>query len=123
MSEHKDFPPRGSGIAGRFEAPPSQSWGHPSQLGHAWTWQPGRVLLGQSDGRAFGLEDDRHMVTIAGSRAGKSSTVLIPNLLRYPGSVVVLDPKGELVRATAATRARMGQRVFVLDPFGEAGGA
>jgi type IV secretion system protein VirD4 len=61
------------------------------------------------------------MVTIAGSRAGKSSTVLIPNLLRYPGSVVVLDPKGELARATAAARMRMGQRVFVLDPFGETG--
>lgn len=116
-----EFPPRGSGIPGRPEAPPSQLWGHPTQLGPKWDWKPGRVLLGQWEGRLIGRDDDRHMVTVAGSRAGKSSTVLIPNLRRYPGSVVVLDPKGELARATAAHRARMGQRVFVLDPFGETG--
>ncbi len=67
----------------------------------------------------IGRADDRHMITVAGSRAGKSSTVLIPNLKRHPGSCVVLDPKGELARATAAHRTRLGQRVFVLDPFGE----
>ncbi len=79
------------------------------------------VMLGGWERRVLGRDDDRHVVTIAGSRAGKSSTVLIPNLRRYPGSVVVLDPKGELARATAAHRAKMGQRVFVLDPFGETG--
>lgn len=79
------------------------------------------VMLGGWERRVLGRDDDRHVVTIAGSRAGKSSTVLIPNLRRYPGSVVVLDPKGELARTTAAHRAKMGQRVFVLDPFGETG--
>jgi type IV secretion system protein VirD4 len=79
------------------------------------------VLLGHWKGRLIGIDDDRHMETVAGSRGGKSSTVLIPNLLRYPGSVIVLDPKGELARATAEHRMRMGQRVYVLDPFGETG--
>lgn len=116
-----NFPPRGSGIAGRPESPPSQLWGHPTQLGPSWDWKPGKVLLGHWQGRLLGRSDDRHMVTVAGSRSGKSLTVLIPNLRRYPGSVVVLDPKGELARATAAARVRMGQRVFVLDPFGETG--
>lgn len=117
------FPPRGSGIAGRHEASASARWGHPWELPRRWDWQPGRVLLGQHQGRLIGPEDDRHVVTVAGTRAGKSQTVLIPNLQRYPGSVLVLDPKGELVRATAAHRRRMGQRVYVLDPFGEAGEA
>ena len=116
-----DFPPRGSGVAGRPETPPAQTWGHPWQLSENWDWKPGRVMLGKWNGRVLGCDDDRHVVTVAGSRAGKSSTVLIPNLLRYPGSVVVLDPKGELARATAEHRRRMGQRVFVLDPFGETG--
>ncbi len=116
-----EFPPRGSGVPGRPETPPSQTWGHPSQLGTSWDWKPGMLLLGHSEGRVLGRKDDRHIVTVAGSRAGKSSTVLIPNLRRYPGSVVVLDPKGELARATAADRQKMGQRVFVLDPFGETG--
>jgi type IV secretion system protein VirD4 len=115
------FPPRGSGLEGRPEAPPSGTWGHPWQLGPAWDWSPGRVLLGKWDRRVLGRDDDRHVVTIAGSRAGKSSTVLIPNLLRYPGSVVVLDPKGELARACADRRRAMGQQVHVLDPFGETG--
>ncbi|MEZ5817395.1 MAG: type IV secretory system conjugative DNA transfer family protein [Hyphomicrobiaceae bacterium] len=69
----------------------------------------------------IGREDDRHVVSIAGSRAGKSSTVLIPNLLRYPGSSIVIDIKGELARATARARKQMGQKVFVLDPFNESG--
>ena len=116
-----DFPPRGSAAAGCPEAPPSQIWGHPWELGPGWDWTPGMVMLGRWERRVLGRDDDRHVVTVAGSRAGKSTTVLIPNLLHYPGSVVVLDPKGELARATAAARARMGQRVFVLDPFGETG--
>ncbi|HEV7276528.1 MAG TPA: type IV secretory system conjugative DNA transfer family protein [Devosiaceae bacterium] len=115
------FPPRGSGIEGRAESPPAEQWVQPWQLGPAWDWQPGRVLLGQWQGREFGIDDDRHIVTIAGSRSGKSSTVLKPNLARYPGSVVVLDPKGELAKATAEIRRAMGQQVFVLDPFGETG--
>lgn len=115
------FPPRGSNIEGRCETPPAQIWAHPWQLGTSWEWAPGRVLLGKWNGRMLGRDDDRHVVTIAGNRAGKSSTVLIPNLRHYPGSVIVLDPKGELARATAAHRRRMGQRVFVLDPFGETG--
>lgn len=116
-----EFPPRGSGVPGRHESPPSGTWGHPWDLGPSWDWTPGRVLLGRWDTRLLGRDDDRHVVTVAGSRAGKSSTVLIPNLLRYPGSVLVLDPKGELARATAAPRVKMGQRVFILDPFGETG--
>ena len=115
------FPPRGSGIAGRAEAPPMGLWAHPAQLGQSWDWQPGKVLLGQHEGRYIGRDDDRHIVTIAGSRAGKTMTVLIPNLRSYPGSIIVLDPKGELARATAEHRRRMGQRVFILDPFGDTG--
>jgi type IV secretion system protein VirD4 len=116
-----EFPPRGSGIAGRAEGPPMGIWAHPSQLGQSWDWQPGKVLLGEHEGRVVGRDDDRHVVTIAGSRAGKTVTVLIPNLRSYPGSMIVLDPKGELARATAEHRRRMGQQVFILDPFGETG--
>ena len=117
--EHSEFPPRGSGIPGRHEGAPSALWGHPWQLGPAWDWTPGKVLLGKWEKRLIGRADDRHVMTIAGSGAGKSTSVLIPNLRRYPGSCIVLDPKGELARATAADRIRLGQRVFVLDPFNE----
>jgi type IV secretion system protein VirD4 len=116
------FPPRGVGQAGLAEALPNAVWGHPWQLGPAsWHWRPGMLLLGEWQGRRLGFGDNRHVVTIAGSRAGKSTTVLMPNLLVWPGSALVLDPKGELARATALARRRMGQEVFVLDPFGASG--
>jgi len=122
MNHETEFPPRGSGIAGRHEVGASARWGHPWELGSSWDWKPGKVLLGHWQGRLLGRDDDRHVVTVAGNRAGKSSTVLIPNLLRYSaGSALVLDPKGELARATAAQRIRMGQTVHILDPFGETG--
>lgn len=60
------------------------------------------------------------MVTIAGSRAGKSQTVLIPNLRAYPGPAVIIDPKGELFAATRAERSRLGD-VLWFDPFNVTG--
>jgi type IV secretion system protein VirD4 len=75
-------------------------------------------------GLEVGVHDDRHLLTIAGSRAGKGRAAIIPNMLRYPGSVLAIDPKGELARATAKNRAeRLGQRVAILDPFGTTGDA
>lgn len=89
-----------------------------------WAYRPGKVLLGALGDRLIGVDDDRHMMTIAGSRAGKGVSTIIPNLLEYPGSILVIDPKGENARLTASHRAQgMGQDVFVLDPFGVSGHA
>ena len=72
-------------------------------------------------GQAIGCADDRHMLTVAGSRAGKGRGVIIPNLVFYPGSVLVIDPKGDLAMETADWRANvLGQKTVVLDPFGTA---
>lgn len=66
----------------------------------------------------IGLEDSRHMLTIAGSRAGKGTTVIIPNLLLWKGSSLVIDPKGTNAAVTARRRKEMGQNVHLIDPFG-----
>jgi type IV secretion system protein VirD4 len=84
------------------------------------TFVPGQIILGKFAGHFLGHLDDRPMVTIAGARAGKTSTVLEPNLYLYPGSMLVLDPKGELAR-TASFRRALGHDVYVLDPFGQSG--
>jgi type IV secretion system protein VirD4 len=75
----------------------------------------------------LGFKDDRHLVTIAGARSGKGRSAIVPNLCIYPGSVFVLDPKGENATLTAERRGSgapwcegMGQEVYVLDPFGTA---
>jgi|CXWL01.1.fsa_nt_gi type IV secretion system protein VirD4 len=83
----------------------------------------GKLLLGSLDGRPVGIEDDRHMITVAGSRAGKGVSVIVPNLIFYPGSILAIDPKGELASITARRRARdLRQKVFVLDPFDRTAG-
>ena len=63
------------------------------------------------------LKDDRHMLTIGGSRSGKGATVIIPNLLTYEGSVLCIDPKGTNAKVTAQRRRNMGQDVYIVDPF------
>jgi len=60
---------------------------------------------------------DGHLMTIAPTGAGKGRCAAIPALLRYPGSTLTLDLKGEAYHITARQRKRMGHRVVVLDPF------
>lgn len=76
-----------------------------------------KLLVGAIGDKLIGIEDNRHALTVAGSRSGKSVS-LIGNLLFYRGSILATDPKGELAAITARRRAELGQRVCVLDPFG-----
>jgi type IV secretion system protein VirD4 len=114
--------PRGV-LVPRFvpDRPPVNYWMAPHELAH-YAFVPGQIMLGKFAGRFLGDLDDRPLVTIAGARAGKTSTVLEPNLYLYPGSMLILDPKGELSRSAYLRRA-LGHDVFVLDPFGQSGAA
>ena len=112
-----DFP-RGHSRAPARNAPlATAAWCETAPL-----YQEGDLWLGlDAEGREVGCGDDRHAVLVAGSRAGKGRSVLIPNLLRWPGSCVVNDPKGENATITAAIRAaRPGHTVAVVDPKGAA---
>ncbi|WGJ13267.1 type IV secretory system conjugative DNA transfer family protein [Methylocapsa sp. D3K7] len=93
-------------------------------------WQPGQILLGASlyDPKwLVGIEDDRHITTIATSRGGKGRSVIIPNLLTWPGSALVIDPKGQNACVTALKRGQGGDglveclnhTVRIVDPLGE----
>lgn len=113
-------PPRGH-HSQRRETAPNAEWMNTQELA-AQTFQHGQILLGKEGENLIGSGDDRHLLTVAGSRAGKSSTCLKPNLLLWPSSVLCIDPKGELARDTAVARKRMGNDVYILDPFGEVTG-
>lgn len=63
--------------------------------------------------------DDAGLVTIAGTGAGKGVSQVIPTLLTYSGSAIVVDPKGEIHAVTARRRREMGQHVVRLNPFGD----
>ena len=98
-------------------------------------WQPGMLgreamfLIGRDHtGRYYGHADDRHILTVAGSRAGKGTSLVVPNLIHWPGSVLAIDPKSELASLTAPRRSALGSswsapltsgqgKVFALDPF------
>lgn len=82
------------------------------------------VLLGLPTKKQFSKnvifeEVERHFVSVAPTRSGKGVSLIIPNLLTYEGSVIVIDPKGENAWITAERRRRMGQKVIILDPWGE----
>ena len=72
------------------------------------------------EGRLSEADSCRHLVVIGGSGTGKTSRIILPNLLalskQAPAcSVIVNDIKGELHRATADRFARNGFTVKVLD--------
>lgn len=92
-------------------------------VGDVFLGRPKLILGGML--RPIGLPTQKHMITIAGTGAGKSTAALIPNLTVHPGSLLCIDPKGELAAITARRRGPgghgvkgMGQAVHVLDPFG-----
>jgi len=135
-----DGVPRGvPGLQQSAFAPPLATFANPEHIRTSNTlkFARGKVFLGvidatmqkgqrrngapewfAQDGHAIGLADDRHMITVAGSRSGKGRAVIVPNMLTYAGSVLATDPKGELASLTAVHRRdSLGQPVHVLDPF------
>lgn len=57
-----------------------------------------------------------HCLLVAPTGRGKGVGFVIPNLLSYKGSAVVLDVKGENYDATARCRQKMGQTVYRFSP-------
>ena len=56
----------------------------------------------------------------APTRSGKGVSCVVPTLLSYPGSVIVLDFKGENFNTTSGFRAKFG-KVYRWEPTGEKG--
>jgi type IV secretion system protein VirD4 len=98
----------------------SAQWGSPRTLESA-----GGFILGRGTGRRSPLvrySGDAHLLTMAPTGAGKGVSCVMPTLLDYPGSILVIDPKGENYAVTAAYRRVIRQRVVALDPFDVVGG-
>jgi type IV secretion system protein VirD4 len=78
------------------------------------------ILIGRHRGKFLALPGQLSVMLSAPTRSGKGVGVVIPNLLNWPDSVVVLDIKGENYDITAGYRAEHGQAVFAFSPFDEA---
>jgi len=82
--------------------------GHGFILGKMGTPKSGKPLIMS---RVF-----PHALIVAPTGRGKTSGFVIPNLLTYQGSAVVLDVKGENFEATSRHRASQGDKVFRFAP-------
>jgi type IV secretion system protein VirD4 len=77
------------------------------------------ILIGRYRNDFVALPGQLSVMLSAPTRSGKGVGVVIPNLLNWPDSVVVLDIKGENYDLTAGYRAEHGQAVYAFSPFDE----
>ncbi|MFD1914002.1 type IV secretory system conjugative DNA transfer family protein [Halodurantibacterium flavum] len=78
------------------------------------------VPLAQQPGAPVLSTPEHHTLIVARTRTGKGTRVIVPTLLRYAGSAIVIDPKGENAAITARVRYGMlNKEVHVINPWGE----
>src|SRR5512133_2584894 len=85
--------------------------------------EAGRVILGRTPGllgRLFAAEDCHSVLVFGPTGSFKPSALVIPGVLEWSGPLVATSVKPDLLRATMAHRARLGQ-VVVIDPLGASG--
>lgn len=78
------------------------------------------LLPPNAQGAPVSSAPEAHTLIVARTRAGKGTRVIVPTLLNYTGSMLVIDPKGENAAITArARRDRLGQQVYIVNPWGQ----
>jgi type IV secretion system protein VirD4 len=82
---------------------------------------PQSILIGKHKGSYLWLGGAQHTIVISPTRSGKTTSIAIPVLLTYMHSIVVLDLKGELRKATSGWRQAQGHTIYVWAPYEEQG--
>lgn len=77
------------------------------------------IVVGRYNGNLVRLGGQQFVILAAPTRSGKGVGVVIPNLLDYRESVVVLDIKQENFELTSGWRKAQGQEVYLFNPFAE----
>lgn len=77
------------------------------------------LILGKINGKFLMMNLAKFIMLIAPTRSGKGVGTIIPNLLNWNQSVIVVDIKGENFDVTSGFRARHGQEVYKFAPFDE----
>jgi len=75
------------------------------------------VIVGKLGGRYLIFGGSEHVIVYAPTRGGKGVGVVIPNLLNWPDSTIVLDVKKENWQLTSGFRKSAGHEVYLFDPF------
>ena len=73
------------------------------------------ILLGKFGGKFISLAGELFAMVAAPTRSGKGVGIVIPNLLNWPASAVVLDVKFENYEITSGFRKQHGQDVYLFN--------
>ena len=79
------------------------------------------IIVGKYRNRYLTLPGKQSVMLSAPTRSGKGVGVVVPNLLAWQDSAVVVDIKSENFAITAGFRAAHGQAVYAWAPFAEDG--
>lgn len=74
------------------------------------------IIVGKKGRDYLMFDGPQHVLVSAPTRSGKGVSVVIPNLLTWPQSVVVLDIKRENWDLTSGYRRKYGQRCYLFNP-------
>lgn len=104
----------------RGEEHGSAKWGTTAELNRKYAdkvYSNNKLL---TNSVRIGLDDKKHMrnlntLVVGGSGSGKTRFYCKPNVMQANTSMVVLDPKGEILRATGNLLKERGYKVKVLD--------
>ncbi len=72
-------------------------------------------FLGYQGSKASFTEPESHLLVLGPPRSGKTSSLVIPNLLNFDGPAVVTSTKGDVLEATTVERSKRGN-VWLFDP-------
>lgn len=79
------------------------------------------IIVGKLGEQYLSIPGQQGAILAAPPRSGKGVGVVIPNLLNFAGSVIVVDIKKENWEITAGFRQKYGQAVHLFDPLSETG--
>lgn len=74
------------------------------------------IIVGKLGGRYLTFGGQQHVLMDAPTRGGKGVGIVIPNMLSWPDSVVVLDIKQENWQITSGYRQQHGQACYLFNP-------
>ncbi|MCP9223856.1 type IV secretory system conjugative DNA transfer family protein [Erythrobacter sp. LQ02-29] len=92
-------------------------WATMTDIKKAGLLAPEGLLLAAYKGKILKLGGSEHVLVEAPTRAGKGVGIVVPNLLQWRDSAVILDIKRENWKLTAGYRAGLEQTVFMFDPL------
>lgn len=94
-------------------------WATRSEVQKAGLLEESGLILGKMGGKFLMMNAAKFILLVAPTRSGKGVGTIIPNLLNWGSSVIVVDIKGENFAVTSGFRAKHGQEVFKFAPFDE----